>query len=309
MKTAVVGAGAMGMLFGSRLAAAGHEVTMIDVVPAVLEELGTNGISITDAEGEHVIPVKACRGEELKEEQDLVILFTKTLYSRSALEASGGYIGEKTMVLTLQNGLGNVELINEYVKLEQILVGVTNYNSDITGTGRIRTEGSGYVRLMSADCVMRDEVQTVNDMLAGAGFASEIRPDVYAAVWEKVGFNAAVNATTALCHCPVGGVGSVEEGRKIAFAIAEETARTAQAHGVMVEADAIRHSLEFAFENHKGHFTSMAQDVLHKRPTEADFINGQIVKKAHEKGLQVPYVEAVYLLLKVVQGTYPIQNI
>ena len=304
MKIAVVGAGAMGMLFGGRLAKAGNQVTMVDVVPAVLEALNTNGIQLTDDDGEHVIPVRAMKGEELTEEQDLVILFTKTLYSRSALNSAKGYIGKNAAVLTLQNGLGNVELVNEYVDMEQILVGVTNYASDVTGTGQIRTQGSGYVRMMSANGEMTETAEKVNRALCDAGFCSEIREDVFAAIWEKVGFNAALNATTALCRVPVGGVGKVEEGKQMAFEIARETAAVAQAYGIKADAEKMIESITFAFEHHSDHYTSMAQDVMNQRKTEVDFINGQIVKKAKEKDVSVPFVEAVYLLLKVVEGSF-----
>ena len=135
-------------------------------------------------------PVVAMQGEQLCEVQDLVILFTKTLYSRAALNSAKGYIGTDTAVLTLQNGLGNVELVNEYVDLGQILVGVTNYASDVTGPGSIRTQGSGYVRMMSANGELTETVTCVNQALCDAGFCSEIRQDVFAAIWEKVGFNA-----------------------------------------------------------------------------------------------------------------------
>lgn len=304
MKIAVVGAGAMGMLFGGRLAEAGNQVTMIDVVPAVLEAINANGISLTDDVGEHQIPVVAMQGEQLCEVQDLVILFTKTLYSRAALNSAKGYIGTDTAVLTLQNGLGNVELVNEYVDLGQILVGVTNYASDVTGPGSIRTQGSGYVRMMSANGELTETVTCVNQALCDAGFCSEIRQDVFAAIWEKVGFNAALNSTTALCRVPVGGVGSIAEGREIAFEIARETAKVAEAYGIHADAEKMIESICFAFENHQGHYTSMAQDVQKQRKTEVDFINGQIVRRAKEKGIDVPFVEAVYLLLKVVEGSY-----
>lgn len=304
MRIAVVGAGAMGMLFGGRLAKAGNEVTMIDVVPAVLSAINADGIVLEDDEGKQYVSVAAMRGEELSEPQDLVILFTKTLYSRSALESAKNYIGTSTAVLTLQNGLGNVELINEYVGMGQILVGVTNYASDVTGVGKIRTQGSGYVRMMSASGEMSESVAQVNNALCDAGFNSEVREDVFAAIWEKVGFNAALNSTTALCRVPVGGVGDVKEGRLIAFEIARETAAVAQAYGVKADAEKMIESIGYAFEHHRDHYTSMAQDVQNQRKTEVDFINGQIVKRAREKGIEVPFVEAVYLLLKVVEGSY-----
>ena len=301
MKIAVVGAGAMGVLFGGRLAAAGSEVTMVDVVPAVLDAIGSRGIIIHDEAGTNTIPAKACRGEELTEVQDLVILFTKTLFSRSALNVAGGYIGDKTQVLTLQNGLGNIETIADYVSMDQILVGVTNYASDVKGPGEIATQGAGYVRLMSADGTMRDGVSEACDALKAAGFNAEISEDVFSAIWEKVGFNAALNSTTAICRVPVGGIGAVAEGRELVAKIAYETAAVAAAYGVSVDPEEIIHSTSYAFEAHKDHFTSMAQDVQKGRKTEIDYINGQIVARAHAKGIEVPYTETVYMLMKVVQ--------
>lgn len=304
MKIAVVGAGAMGVLFGGKLAASGEDVTMVDVVPEVLDAINSTGLVITDEKGRHTAPARAMKGEELKNEQDLVILFTKTLFSRSALEASGGYIGKDTYVLTLQNGLGNIETINDFVDMKQILVGVTNYASDLKGPGEIATQGSGYVRLMSADGEMRDEVRYAADVLVKAGFNAEVTKDVFSAIWEKVGFNAALNSTTALCRVPVGGIGLVEQGRDFVSKIAHETAAVAAAYDIEVDAEEIIKSVQYAFGAHSDHYTSMAQDVQRKRKTEVDYINGEIVRRAKAKGIEAPYTEAVYMLLKVVEGTY-----
>ncbi|MCD8098895.1 MAG: 2-dehydropantoate 2-reductase [Lachnospiraceae bacterium] len=308
MKIAVIGAGAMGTLYGGKLAMAGNDVTMIDVVPAVLEAIQQNGILLEDEAGEHVIPVQAKRAEEMTEKVDLAILFAKTLYSRSALETAKTFIGEDTYMLTLQNGLGNVELIGEFVASDKILVGVTNYASDVKGPGKISSHGSGYVKIMSADGQMHDMVKTVCQMLVDAGFNAEITEDVFKAIWEKVGFNAALNGTTAVCHVPCGGIGMVEEGRSLAIHIAEETAAVANAHGVALKAEDIIHSVENSYVAHKDHFTSIAQDVQRKRKTEASFINGGIVKKAKEKGIEVPYTEAVFDLLRIIEETYEMQK-
>lgn len=304
MKIAVVGAGAMGMLFGARLSLSGSKITMIDVVPSLLEILNKDGISLKDPGGSYWAPVDAMRGDELKEAQDLVILFTKTLYSRGALEAAAGYIGPNTYVLTLQNGLGNMELISEYVARDKIMIGVTNYASDVKAPGVIETQDGGYVRFMFGDGVKRPIVEDVLDLLVKAGFDAYIYENVWEAVWEKVGFNAALNSTTALCRLTVGEIGACDEGRTIAHNIARETAMVACAHGVNVKAESIIHSVDFALDAHKGHYPSMAQDVMNKRATEVDFINGQIVKKAGEKGLKVPYCESVYLLMKVLEKSY-----
>lgn len=307
MKIAVIGAGAMGTLFGGRLAMAGNDVTMVDVMPSVLEAIQSHGILLEDESGKHVIPVSAKKAEEMTEKVDLAILFTKTLYSRSALESAGTFIGEDTYVLTLQNGLGNIELIQEFVAEDKIFAGVTNYASDVKGPGEISSHGAGYVKIMSANGERSPMLEQVHQALTDAGFSAEITEDVFVAIWEKVGFNAAINSTTAICHVPCGGVGGLPEGRALAARIAQETAMVAQAHGVQVTAEQIIKSLENTYVAHKDHFTSMAQDLQKKRKTEVSFINGGIVKKAEEKGLKVPYTEAVYYLLRVIEETYDMQ--
>ena len=308
MKIAVIGAGAMGTLFGGRLAQAGNDVTMVDVSSAVLEEIQKDGICLEDESGMHQIPVKASKAEEIKEAMDLVILFTKTLYSRSAMESASAFLGTDTYVLTLQNGLGNIELIQEFTDIHHIIAGVTNYASDVKGPGKIASFGSGYVKVMSADGCQSPMLHRVQEELVRAGFCAEITEDVFAAIWEKVGFNAAINSTTAICHVPCGGIGAVAEGRMLAEKIAEETAMVANAYGIALSAQTIIQSLEHTYEAHKNHFTSMAQDVQRKRKTEVAYINGGIVQKAKEKGLQVPYTEAVYWLLRVMEDTYDLQQ-
>ena len=288
MKVAVIGAGAMGSLFGARLAQLGHEVTMVDVVPAVIEAINKNGLTVEDDDGCHVVPLKACRAEELKTPMDLVLLFTKTMYSRSAMETAGGFIGPETYLLSLQNGLGNVELINEFVPLERIMVGVTRMSSDLVAPGHIQSHGSGYTKIMSADSQVRPMLETIVSELERAKLEGSMAPNIFAAIWEKAAFNAAINSTSAVCRTPCGPVGQIEEGRNLAYNIAREAVMVAQACGIQASEKAVIDSLNSTFDVHRDHMTSMGQDILGKRRTEIDSINGQIVKKAKEKGLAVP---------------------
>lgn len=307
MKIIVIGAGAMGSLFGGKLAMTGYDVTMVAVSSVTIDTINRDGIILDDETGHHVIPVRIKRAEEIQEKADLIILFTKTISSRTALESAQHFIGKNTYILTLQNGLRNIELISKFVNTDRIIAGVTNYASDAKGPGKISSSGSGFVKIMSADLKKTLFLDKVSKMLSDAGFHVTVTEDIFVAIWEKVGFNAAINATTAVCRVPCGGVGNVAQGRYLAAKIAEETAMVANAYGVKASAESIIKNLENTYTAHKGHFTSMAQDVQKKRKTEVDFINGGIVKKAKEKGLKVPYTEAVYDLLKVIENTYEIQ--
>ena len=309
MKIAVIGSGAMGLLFGARLAEAGNDVTMIDVVPAVLEELSTNGIHLEFGDSDKQIPVKASRAEEMTEKVELAILFTKTIYSKSALDACSSYVGEDTWMLTMQNGLGNIELMSNYVDYNKIVAGVTTFGADLVKPGHTRTSGKGYLKIMSANGEVTPELEAINQVLVDAGLGSQIVDDVMVAIWEKVAFNAAINATTALLHIPCGGMGAVEEGSEICYKVSDETCRVANALGVKADAAAVRETLrKTIFELHQDHFTSMAQDILNHRKTEAAFIPGGVYMQAKKAGIEAPYNEMLYALLHVAENTYDLQK-
>jgi 2-dehydropantoate 2-reductase len=309
MKIVVIGSGAMGMLFGGRLALNGYDITMVDVVPAVIEKLNNQGLYVEGDDGDHLIPIKAAFAENINEEVDLAILFTKTIYSRSALDAAKKFLGKDTYVLTLQNGLGNIELISEYVPYDHIIAGVTNHPSDVKGIGHISSHGSGYTKIMSVNGEENEMLYIINDALQDAGLNSKIVPDVMVAIWEKVAFNAAINATTAAIRVPCGGMAVTEQGKHLVYSIAKEAVAVANAHGVAASEESVINSLTATFDVHKDHFTSMTQDILNKRKTENEFINGGILKKAREVNLEVPFTEALYDLINTIENTYNMQKL
>ena len=309
MKIAVIGSGAMGLLFGAKLAQAGNDVTMVDVVPVVIERINTQGIHLKFGDSDSFVPVKASFAQDMKAPVDLAILFTKTIYSKSALDACGSYVGPETWMLTMQNGLGNIELMEEYLPLERIIAGVTTFGADLVEPGHTVSSGHGYLKIMSANNQITPELEQINAVLQEAGLGSQIVDDVMVAIWEKVAFNAGINATSAVCRVPCGGMGVTPEGTELCYKIADETCRIANAHGVPANAEEVRKTLEATiFRLHKDHFTSMAQDILHKRKTEAAFISGGVLKKARELGLEAPYNEALYCLLHTIESTYDVQQ-
>ncbi|MBR6950340.1 MAG: 2-dehydropantoate 2-reductase [Oscillospiraceae bacterium] len=304
MKLAIIGAGAMGTLFGAHLALAGNEVTMIDVVPEVIEAINERGILLEDDAGSHIVPVSAARAEDMKAPVELAILFTKTVFSRSALRAAGTYVGPDTLVLTLQNGIGNEDVLAEFVSRDRILLGVTNYPSDLIGPGHVSSHGKGYVRFMSLSGVHGPELERVEETLKTAGLNAAITPDVAEAVWEKVAFNAVMNGTTAVCQLPVGGIAGSEHGVSLARRIAQEAVSVAAAYGVNVPMEKLWASVSDAFAHHGSHYPSMAQDVMKKRPTEIDAIHGGILARARTKGIPVPCIETICDLVHILQAEY-----
>ncbi|KVZ40232.1 ketopantoate reductase family protein [Burkholderia ubonensis] len=309
MRIAMLGAGAMGSLFGGLLAEAGEDVTLIGVNDAHLDAIHRDGLRIENDCGERrITTLRAVRPDAAQpargEPFDLLIVFTKSLHTRAALDGVRALLTAHTAVLTLQNGLGNVETLNAFVPIEQILVGVTTWPADLAGPGHVRSHGVGAIRMMTADGAARPFAQAVADALSRAGLACALDADVWAAIWEKVAFNAALNTLCAVTGCTVDQLGACHEGPRLALAIAAETAAVATAKGIAVDAVRIARNVEHAIGEHRGHRPSMLQDVLAGRRTEIGAINGAVVAAAREAGVAVPHTETLLGLVRLIDARH-----
>ncbi|KVM53526.1 2-dehydropantoate 2-reductase [Burkholderia ubonensis] len=309
MRIAMLGAGAMGSLFGGLLAEAGEDVTLIDVNDAHLDAIRRDGLRIENDHGERrITTLRAVRPDAAQpargEPFDLLIVFTKSLHTRAALDGVRALLTAHTAVLTLQNGLGNVETLNAFVPIEQILVGVTTWPADLAGPGHVRSHGVGAIRMMTADGAARPFASAVADALSRAGLACALDADVWAAIWEKVAFNAALNTLCAVTGCTVDQLGACHEGPRLALAIAAETAAVATAKGIAVDAVRIARNVEHAIGEHRGHRPSMLQDVLAGRRTEIGAINGAVVAAAREAGVAVPHTETLLGLVRLIDARH-----
>ncbi|WP_323121085.1 ketopantoate reductase family protein [Burkholderia alba] len=305
MKIAILGAGAMGSLFGGLLAEHGHDVTLIDVNDAHLDAIRRDGLRLdTDAGDRRVSGLRAVRPDEAAggAPPDLLLVFTKSLHTRPALDGVRALLANNPAVLTLQNGLGNVEAIRECVPAERILVGVTTWPADLAGPAHVHSHGAGAIRLMSADGVMRPAVRSACAALTGAGLNCAADPDVWAAIWEKVAFNAALNPLCTVTGCTVDQLGAREDGPRLALAIVAETAAVARAQGIAVDEGKVRASVLHAIAEHRGHRPSMLQDVLAGRRTEIDAINGAVVAAARDAGIAVPHTETLMRLVRIIDA-------
>ncbi|AFU48402.1 2-dehydropantoate 2-reductase [Acidovorax sp. KKS102] len=302
MKIMVVGAGAMGSLFGGLLAEAGHDVTLVDVNAAHVEAIGSRGLRLhTDQGDRHVSSLRACSPSQASGAPDLLMVFTKTLHTSSALAGVAHLLGAHTHVLSLQNGLGNAEIIAQHVPAERILIGVTTWPADLVGPGHVHSHGQGLVRLMSADGRDHPAVAEVVQALNGAGLACTADAAVWSAIWEKVAFNAALNSICTATHCTVDQLGAIEDGLALAFAVVDEVLAVAQARGIAVQTQACKARVADAIARHVGHKPSMLQDVLAGRNTEIEAINGAVVTTAADLGIPVPCTRTLLQVVRLVQ--------
>ncbi|MDR3468693.1 MAG: 2-dehydropantoate 2-reductase [Xanthobacteraceae bacterium] len=301
MRIAILGAGAMGSLFGARLTLAGEEVEMVEVSPAQIEAIRTRGLRLETDEADRTVRVKIAEAHAVSGACELVIVLTKGMHTRSAIRNAAHLIGPHTFVLTVQNGLGNAETIAETVAADRVLVGMTTWPADLRAPGHVASHGAGEIRIWTASRRADGAVGGFAAVLDAAGLNCRCDPHVEIAIWEKVAFNAALNAICAATGLTVGSVGDSDAGRRLADAVVSETLAVATARGLDVSKQRVTQALRHAFTAHRDHKPSMLQDVLAGRQTEIDWINGAVVRGGEAAGLTVATTQVLADLVRMVE--------
>ncbi|NLY39310.1 MAG: 2-dehydropantoate 2-reductase [Firmicutes bacterium] len=301
MKIAVIGAGAMGALYGSKLISSGQEVVLVDVWPEHIRAINEHGLKVEEETGDRkLVSIPAQFAEEVKEKKDLLIFFTKTMHTEKALASASHFIDPQSAVLILQNGLGNVEKFAGYFAPENTFVGITTFTSQILGPGHIKAGQAGSTTIMQLKSGKDDRAAILKRVLDAAGLNCVLKEDVFPAIWEKLAFNSAMNSLTAATRLNVGQLGRSAEAKKLAFQIIEEVLGVAEAKGLVVDKDRVKGLVIKDFESNQEHKPSMLQDVLAGRRTEIESINGAAVREAEKLGLSLPATEILYRLIKII---------
>lgn len=299
-RVVIVGAGAMGCLFAARLVQAGAEVSLVDVDQGRLDALNREGVTLEDDAGVRTVPVTAAVASALRSPPDLLLLLTKSLHTEAAVRSIAHLAGEDTWALTLQNGLGNAEVLTTAFAPQRVLVGVTDYPSNLDGMTRVSSHGRGHVRLGPISGRETSGADRAADLLNRAGFHASVDPAIEVAVWEKVAFNAALNPLGAVTGLTNGGL-DTPYGRRVIGAILAETVAAAATKGVLLDLSAIELRVANALATHRDHRASMLQDMTAGRRTEIDAINGAIVSVAKAGGSPAPVTAAIADLVRLME--------
>jgi 2-dehydropantoate 2-reductase len=296
----IVGAGAMGCLFAARLAEQGAKVILIDVDRDRLAAIDRDGITLTDDDGTRTLPVGAALAADVTGPVDLLLLFTKGVHSAAAVHSVAHLAAGKPIALTLQNGIGNAELLAEGFSADQVLMGTAHVPADINGPSSVLTHGFGHLDIGGLTRAADAFAPSVADLLQRSGFDTHVASDINAAVWEKVAFNAALNAIGMICEVPNAGVDN-EYGRRLAARVVDETTAVAAAKGITIDRDRIVATVGSALREHAHHRASMLQDREHKRQTEIETINGAIAREGARLGVPTPVCDTLSDLVRIIE--------
>jgi 2-dehydropantoate 2-reductase len=299
MKVLILGAGAMGCLYGAAFHRGGAAVTLVDVNRDHLAAINQHGLELETRAGTEHLPISALLPEQVAEIADLIVVFTKTFQTDAALQGIASAIGPETWLLSLQNGLGNDERLARHAARERVMVGVSTLPADLVGSGKVRSHGDGGTKLYPAFIDDAGPVHAVCEALAAGGLSATPDAQIHAAIWSKAIFNAAMNPLCALTLRTPGFLRSHDESREMIRTVGEEGVATANAAGIAIDAAAIHALTEISMTDHADHEASMLQDVKAGRRTEVDAINGAIVQAANARNIAVPVTETLWRLVKL----------
>jgi 2-dehydropantoate 2-reductase len=299
MKVLILGAGAMGCLYGAAFHRAGSEVTFVDVNRPHVDAINAHGLELETRAGIEHLPIRALLPEAVASPVDLVVVFTKTFHTDAALAGIAAAIGPHTHLLSLQNGLGNDKRLAAHASPDRVLVGASSLPSDLVGPGKVRSHGEGGSKLYPAFGGDPAFAQQVAELLTAGGLPAALEPEIQVAIWSKAIFNATMNPLCALTRRTPGFLGAHAESRAMITAAVEEGVAVANASGVPVPARPIHDLTEVSMTDHANHEASMLQDVKAGRRTEVDAINGAIVEAGRAVGVATPVLETLWRLVKL----------
>lgn len=312
MRIEIVGAGALGLMFGAALSAAGNEVSFWTRTLEQAEALSRQGITVDQADGTgiYIAPerYKARSSGEPREVgrqeiwPDWILVTTKQRHlDEQLLGRIAEWKGPGTRLICFQNGMGHVERLSEALNGEKVLSALTTEGARKKGHGTVVRAGVGQTRigLSGGQIEVESHLQqakTLADSLSSAGFPSILSNDIDKEIYRKLAINAAINPLTAIWRIPNGELLASEQRRGMLQSLIKETIKIYDEYGIRYDSDIedqVFHVCRSTFSNR----SSMLKDVLAGEVTEIDHINGYLVQMAHRQGIQVPSLELVWRLV------------
>lgn len=306
MKVCIVGCGAIGSLFAAHLAKLEDiEVWAFDLDQAHIDAINANGLRLSGESDVHSYPQATSNPADIPP-CDFGIVATKSLHTHAAIKSTAR-IFQDAAVCTVQNGVGNEEIIANYVP--RVIRGTTFPAGHVVEPGHIEqdTGGKTWIGPFEPKPASMDEIELLAKRLCESGIDTLAMEDSRGAQWTKLIFNAATNPVGALTGLPHGVACDQPDVRSLISGLVAEGVAVADALGITLDSDPdklVDHAREVAY-NHKA---SMLQDALKRRPTEVAALNGGIVKFGEECGVATPLNRAIWALIEGLEHSWTRDN-
>lgn len=299
MRVLVMGAGGVGGYYGGVLTRHGHDVTLV-ARGAHLAALRERGLELRPFDGEPaVLPVKAVGSpDEADAGFDLVLFTVKGYDTETAAPLLRPVVGERTAVLTMQNGVDHVDYLSATFGAERVLAGTTMVAATIAEPGVI-VQSTPFTTVVLGELSgeVTPRVEAIAAALRDAGVEVTVSRDARVAVWNKFAMLAPHASLTSACATPVGPIRATPEGAALYRALIAETVAVGRASGVPL-ADAGERAWAFIQSLPEGAKSSMQRDFERQGRTELEQLTGAVVRRGRDLGVPTPHFDVLYAVLK-----------
>jgi 2-dehydropantoate 2-reductase len=293
----IAGTGAMACLFGARLSAVGVPVTLMGTWTAGLDALQRYGVRVVDKDGKQdSYPVRVARAPCQTPKASLALVCVKSWQTERAARQLSSCLERDGIALTIQNGLGNLETLEQFLGSKRAALGTTTYGANLLAAGIVRPGGDGIISLEN-----HPRLNPFKELFSLSGFSVQFVSDPIELLWGKLVINAAINPLTALLRIPNGELLQKPCTRSLMSSAAREAAAVAGILGIRLPYPDPIEAAESVAAKTAQNLSSTLQDILRGSPTEIDAISGAIVRAGESAGLQVPVNRTLWELVKSVE--------
>lgn len=300
MKIAVIGAGAMGSIYGGRLSQK-NEVYLIDTNQTIVDHINQNGLVLQENGQDVIYHPTAVTSTEGLEPVDLIILFVKSLFSQSALKANSGLIGPATYLMTLQNGSGHEDILCEFAPTERIIIGTTEDNGALLAPGHVRHGGDGTTNIGMLVEDTQQFLPKLKEVLDACGFFGKIHSNIQQLIWDKLFTNVSLSALTGVLQVPMGFIAGNDHAWTIASRLIHEAVEVAHGLGLEADEEKISQKVKDTSLNNPEGITSICADLKNGRKTEVNTISGSVVRASKKCGVPAPTHEMIVELVHAME--------
>lgn len=285
MNIAVLGAGAMGSLFGGYLSK-NNNVTLVDLSETIVNAINENGVRIKEKDGSiKVVRPLAVTDASSLGPQDLVIVFVKSMFTAAALDKNKNLIGESTFLMTLQNGAGHETKLLGFANRDHTIIGTTQHNSSLIEPGFICHGGYGKTNI---GLLGKGDVANFAEEFTMCGLECNVVDNVQKQIWKKLFTNTAASSLTALFQVPLIFIHENPDAFWIMNKLCSEAVSVANALGLGFDEQEVLSDVDNVCANAPNGYTSIYADIRDGRKTEVDTISGSVVEAANDVGISVP---------------------
>lgn len=298
MRIAVFGTGGVGGYLGARLAEVGTAEIHLIARGEHLERLRTDGLELRSIDGDRHVDVPATDDPGQVGQVDVVILTVKSTDTRAAADDLGPLLHDGTAVISFQNGVDNEAWIAERIGEQHVLAGAAYIFSTIAEPGVVdHTGGPSRFVFGELDRARSERAEAFLETCLDAGIDAELSEDIRVVKWRKWVLICAVGGMTAASRLPLGALREDDAAWGMFRRVAEEVCAVAEVEGVGLPEDTADRTVAFAEGLGEDSYSSLYHDLTHGKPMELEALNGGVVRRGREHGIDVPMNEAVVALL------------